>query len=132
MGPAAFPYKEDFMKHLTFLFIFLFASMARADLPHTDYVLISASQTLKVLGPVGAQGDVIDHLVIVPETTSAGTVSIRDGGGSAAAYNTNVFVSGTVSDLKPINIALSARSVSGDWQVTTGANVHVIAVGRFK
>jgi hypothetical protein len=29
-------------------------------------------------------------------------------------------------------INLDARSVSADWNITTGANVHVIAVGRFK
>lgn len=120
------------MKYITFLFLALISTSAMADLPHTDYVLIPASQNLKVLGPVGGQGDVIDHLVIIPETTGAGTVSIRDGSGAAAPYNSNVFVSGTLSDLKPVTITVGMRSMSGDWQVTTGANVHVIAVGRFK
>lgn len=105
---------------------------AFADLPHTDYEIVAASQTNQILGPTGGQGDVLEKLVIVPETTGAGTVAIRDGTGSATAYNSNVFVAGTLADLHPIVIELGARSISGDWSVTTGANVHVIAVGRFK
>lgn len=116
----------------TFLLLFLSLTAAAAELPATDYEVVAASQTNQKLGPVGARGDVIKRLIIVPETTGAGTVAIRDGTGSAAAYNSNVLVSGTLSDLSPIILDLDARSVSGEWSVTTGANVHVIAVGRFK
>lgn len=112
--------------------LLLFAAPCFAEMPTTDYQIVAASQSNKVLGPVGGQGDIIERLIIVPETTAAGTVSIRDGTGSAAAYNSNVFVTGTLSDLSPKTVLLGARSVSGDWSVTTGTNVHVIAVGRFK
>ena len=97
---------------------------------NTDYELIVASQTDQVLGPGTATtkiGDILERLIIVPETTAAGTVAIQDGTDTAI----NVFVAGTLSDLHPIIIELGARSVTGSWQVTTGANVHVIAVGRF-
>lgn len=114
-------------------FLFSTASFAMSsEMPRTDYKIIAASQTNSALGGNSAAGDIIERLIIVPETTGAGTVAIRDGTGNAAAYNSNVFVAGTLSDLHTIEINLGARSVSGDWSVTTGANVHVIAVGRFQ
>ena len=94
----------------------------------TDYELIAASQTDQVCGPTGGVGDLLERLIIVPETTGAGTVAIQDGADTAI----NVFVTGTLSDLHPIIIPLGMRSATGSWQITTGANVHVIAVGRFK
>lgn len=93
----------------------------------TDYETVAASQTDQALGPTGNAGDILERLIIVPETTGAGTVSIKDGSGSAI----NVFIAGTLSDLKPHVIAIGARSTSGGWKVTTGANVHVIGIGRF-
>lgn len=102
------------------------------DMPRTDYKVIAASQSNSALGGNLTSGDIIERLIIVPETTGAGTVAIRDGTGTAAAYNSNVFVSGTLADLNTIEVPLGARSISGDWSVTTGANVHVIAVGRFQ
>lgn len=93
----------------------------------TDYELVAASQTDQVLGPKGATGDLLERLIIVPETTGAGTVAIQDGAGTEI----NVFVTGTLEDLKPLHVHLGARSRAGAWSVTTGANVHVVAVGRF-
>ena len=96
----------------------------------TDYELIAASQTDQICGPVGAKGDILERLIIVPETTGAGTVAIQDGDGTAI----NVFVAGTLSDLHPLIIPLGIRCVNSTtpgWSITTGANVHVIAVGRF-
>lgn len=116
-----------------FLIFALFLPLAAfAGLSEQDYEIVAASQTNQTLGPVGGVGDVIHRLIIVPETTAAGTVSIRDGSGNAAVYNSNVFVTGTLSDLHPILIELHSKSISGDWSVTTGTNVHVIAVGQFK
>lgn len=93
------------------------------------YNLVSASSSAQVLAGSGsgANGDFLDHLVIVPETTAAGTVSITDGSGSAI----NVLVTGTLADLRPIEVSVQAVSTLGPWKVTTGANVHVIAVGYF-
>lgn len=110
----------------------LIPSVSFAGVYVTDYEYIAASQTAQKLGPVGGKGDVIQKIIIVPETTGAGTVSLRDGSGAAVAYNTNLFVTGTLSDLSPIVLDLGVRSVSADWNITTGANVHVIAIGSFK
>lgn len=91
------------------------------------YELIAAGQTAQALGATGAKGDVLERLIIVPETTGAGTVSIKDGSDTAI----NVLVSGTLSNLTPIIVPLGIKSLSGAWQITTGTNVHVIAVGQF-
>jgi hypothetical protein len=91
------------------------------------YETVAASQTDQALGATGAKGDYLSHLIIVPATTGAGTVAIQDGSDSAI----NVFVTGTLADLTPIYVPLGIRSKTGAWQITTGANVSVIAVGQF-
>jgi hypothetical protein len=100
------------------------------DANRTDYETVAASQSDQALGPVGAASDVLARLIIVPATTSPGAVSVKDGGGSAIT----VFTGGatSVADLRPIVVEFGARSSSGAWKVTTGTNVSVIAVGRFR
>src|SRR5947208_1775338 len=95
------------------------------------YVTIAASQTDQVLGSGGgAAGDYLEAILVVPGTTSPGAISIKDGSGSAIT----VFTGGptSVADLKPFLIELDARSLTGPWKVTTGANVTAIASGSFK
>jgi hypothetical protein len=101
--------------------------MSEAWLHEGQYETVAASQTDQALGATGAVGDQLAGLLIVPATTGAGTVSIKDGSGSSI----NVFVTGTLADLKPHWIPLGIRSAAGAWKVTTGANVSVIAVGSF-
>lgn len=101
--------------------------MSRDLSVRVQYELIAAGQSTQALGATGAKGDVLERLIIVPETTGAGTVSIKDGSDTAI----NVLVSGTLSNLSPIVVQLGIKSVTGKWQVTTGTNVHVIAVGVF-
>lgn len=97
---------------------------------HPSYELVAASQTDQILGASGAVGDVLDELTVVPATTAAGTITIKDGNGSAIT----VFVTGTLSDLKPFTIPIGlkcAAATTPGWKVTTGANVSVIAKGKF-
>jgi hypothetical protein len=115
------------MKSFIFLSAVLLSQFANAQTV-TDYEYVAASQTTQVIGPVGGVGDILERVIIVPATTAAGTVSIKDGADSAQ----NIFVTGTLSNLTPIIVNLGARSRTGAWQITTGANVSVIAVGRFK
>lgn len=91
-----------------------------------SYETVAKSQTGQVLGATGAPGDYIKRLVIIPETTGAGTVALLDG-----ATSVNVFVAGTLADLTPIVLDLDMPSANGAWSLTTGDNVHVIAVGCF-
>jgi hypothetical protein len=121
-----------FMKHLLLALAIMVhgchaLAQPLADM-RTDYELVAASQTTQVCGPVGGTGDILDKVIIVPATTAAGTVSIKDGANTAI----NIFVAGTLSDLKPHVILIGARSSAGAWQITTGANVSAICVGRFK
>jgi hypothetical protein len=90
------------------------------------YETVAASQTEQALGATGRTGDYLERLVIVPETTTAGTVALLDG-----TVSTNVLVAGTLSNLAPIVIPIGARSTTGAWNITTGTSVHVIAVGIF-
>jgi hypothetical protein len=93
---------------------------------------VAASQTDQVLGATGAVGDVLDGLLVVPATTSPGNVLIQDGNGTEIT----VFLGGatSVADLKPFFIPLGLIALAGTtpgWKITTGANVSVIAVGKF-
>lgn len=91
-----------------------------------NYETVAASQTAQVLGLVGAQGDFIQRLIIVPATTGPGLVTLLDGSTSIA-----IMVTGGTTTLVPIVVDLGMYSVTGPWKVTTGANVSVIAVGTF-
>jgi hypothetical protein len=91
-----------------------------------DYETVAASQSTQALGATGAVGDFLKGLLVIPATTTPGAVSIKDGGNSAIS----VYVGGT-STLNPFFIPLGIRSAVGAWQVTTGLNVSVIAVGNF-
>lgn len=95
-----------------------------------DYELVIASQSTQTLGPVGKKGNVLMRVVIIPTTVTAGAVSLKDGSGDAFA----IYDGGAVTpllELKPITVELGIRSVLGAWQITTGGNVRVLAVGYF-
>lgn len=95
----------------------------------TEYGTVAASQTNQVLGTTGATGDLLASVLIVPATTSPGAVSIKDGSGGAVT----VFAGGanSVATLHPFAVPVNIRSGAGAWQITTGANVSVIASGNF-
>lgn len=92
----------------------------------SSYETVAASSTNQALGATGAIGDYLDHIVIQPATTAAGTVTVKDN-----ATTVFTFTTGTLADLKPIHVPIRAVSVSGAWNVTTGLNVTVLGVGRF-
>ncbi len=97
-----------------------------------DYETVAAGQTDQILGASGAVGDYLDHLVIVPATTSPGAVSIKDGNGSAITIFTGGALS--VATLVPFTAELGMTTVAATtpgWKVTTGSNVSVIGVGNF-
>ncbi len=97
------------------------------DGPAGWYKSILASQSNIVLGGNGNRGDYLETIIVIPTTLVAGSVSIQDGSNTAITiYNT-----GTLVDLKPFHVYVKAFSTNGPWKVTTGANVAVIATGRF-
>lgn len=92
-----------------------------------EYETVAKSQTAQALGATGATGDVIRRVVIIPETVSPGVVTLLDN-----AISIELWLGGTVgADLKPFVVDLGMVSVSGAWKITTGDNVHVIAIGDF-
>lgn len=97
--------------------------------PGFDYESVAASQTGQVLGSANATiGDLLFGVLVIPETVSPGNVIMIDN-----ATATTIFVGGgnSVTTLHPFFIPLGYYSVSGAWKITTGANVHVIGVGKF-
>lgn len=102
---------------------------AMAKATEGDYETVAASQTDQALGGTGATGDYLSAVLIVPATTSPGTVSIKDGSGSAIT----IFTGGasSVSNLVPFLVPLGLLSTGGAWKITTGANVSVIGIGSF-
>jgi hypothetical protein len=97
-------------------------------LPGSEYETVAASQTAQVLGATGATGDLINGILVIPATTAAGAVTLKDGATSIPVFTGGT---GSVSNLAPFFIALGIRSISGAWSLTTGANVSCIAVGDF-
>jgi len=91
------------------------------------YETVAASQVSQVLGGIGAIGDVLEGLLVIPATTAPGAISILDD-----ATSITVYTGGTVgADLTPFAIPIGAKSKNGAWKVTTGANLSVIAIGAF-
>lgn len=104
----------------------------------TDYEFVAASQTNQVLGPrslTTKKGDVIVRILIIPLTNSPGAVSVKDGSGAAMQIYAGGVGGVTANlELRPIPIDFGKegmRSAIGSWQVTTGANVTALAIGRF-
>lgn len=100
-----------------------------ADATQGEYETVAESQTTQTIGPTGATGDFLAGLLVVPASTSPGIVQIKDGADSPIT----VFTGGadSVSNLVPFPIPLNMISAAGAWQVTTGANVSVVAIGNF-
>jgi hypothetical protein len=98
------------------------------DISKGDFETVAAGQSDQVMGPNGNIGDYLAGVLIVPTTTAAGTVSIKDGSGSAITIFTG---GGTLVDLKPFYVKLGTKSLSGGWKITTGTNVAAIGFGSF-
>lgn len=98
--------------------------------PFAQYEFVAASATTQTLGATGAVGDYLAGVLIYPATAAAGAVSIKDGANTAIT----VFVGGgttALPTLAPIPVPLGIYSVSGAWQITTGANVSAMGIGKF-
>ncbi len=93
-----------------------------------DYEWVDAGQTDQAMG-TGATGDYLEHVLIIPGTTSPGNVLIQDGAGTARV----IFTGGasSVSNLVPIDVNIGAVSTGGAWSITTGSNVTAIGFGNF-
>ena len=99
-------------------------------IPSQEYQTVAPSQTAQALGPTGGKSnDLLQSLIVVPESLSPGKVTLIDGSGSGFA----VYFGGatSITDITPVTIEFNIRSVNGPWKITTGAAVNVIALGDF-
>lgn len=91
------------------------------------YEAVAAGQTAQVLGVNGATGDYLNSVIVIPATVAPGAVTIIDG-----VTNVVVTTAGTATVLPGVfEIPVKAFSTTGSWKITTGANVSVLATGRF-
>jgi hypothetical protein len=93
-----------------------------------DYETVAASQTAHAIGATGAAGDYLSHVMVFPETTTPGVVTIKDNTTTIASF---VGGAGSVSNLVPFAIIIGAISLNGAWKITTGDNVNCTAFGDF-
>lgn len=91
-----------------------------------DHQAVAASATDQVLGDTGAAGDYLYAITFTVTAVGAGgAASIKDGAGAA------VPIIPASAPIGVYNIAFKARSTSGAWKVTTGADVTAFARGIF-
>src|ERR1043165_2468129 len=95
-----------------------------------SYKLIAASQTTSQLGGgTNAVGDYLDRIIVIPATTAQAACNVCDG--PTAVIAIPAMITGALS-LAPytIDCGMIATSTKG-WNITTGANVSIVAVGAF-
>lgn len=97
-------------------------------LPGEMYETVAAGQTAQVLGSAGLTNDYIAGILVIPATTSPGTVALLDNSTSITVFTGGA---SSVSNLVPFYIPIGARSISGPWKITTGSNVSCVAFGKF-
>lgn len=95
----------------------------------SSYETVAASQTNQVMGPTGAAGDYLSHVIVSPGTAGCGVVTILDNATTIAAFPGGGTTA--LSNLIPFIIPIGITSTSGAWKITTGANVTCTGVGRF-
>ncbi len=97
-----------------------------------EYETVAASATAQALGATGATGDYLSGILVVPASTSPGSVTLYDGS-SSPDVGITLFTGGatSVSNLVPFFIPLGMISRTGAWKVTTGSSVSCIGIGNF-
>jgi len=91
-----------------------------------EYEDVAASQTDQAMGATGAAGDLLHALKCATSAASVGTVTVKDGSGSAFT----IFLAQSTAAILDSQ-ALDWVSVNGAWSVTTGTNTTCRVSGRF-
>lgn len=92
-----------------------------------DRELVAADSTA-VLGTTGGSGDLLEGLLVIPASTSPGSVTLIDSSESYVVFEGGAV---SVSCLVPFYIPINLRSFGSGWKVTTGDDVSVLATGAF-
>jgi hypothetical protein len=93
------------------------------DSERLNYTAIAAGQT--AAAAFAGVGAYLSHVVFQPAAVNAGTTTILDG--TTVIYT---YTAGTLSDLRPITVAIGSRSQTGSWNITTGASMAALAFGK--
>lgn len=104
---------------------------------NSDYVLVAKSLTQATITlKIGA---LLERIIIVPETTAAGAVTLYDANGTGEVALI-LYTGGTEgASLRPhvieLGIRNGVRTITTDpiagWYLTTGNNVHCLCIGSF-
>lgn len=101
------------------------------EIAPVTYVDVAEGQTgssLEITSGAGKKGDYLDGLVIYPDSTSPGAVTLIDGTVSTVVFRGG---SSSVTSLVPFIIPQGCKSKNGVWKVTTSTSVRVRAFGNF-
>lgn len=101
---------------------------------HSQYKVVLASCSTTQVSTISdaAVGDYLHQLIVVPASSAAGVVTVFDGA-TAVLSIPAVAGSGTGTVTPPpytLKCGMAAVTTQG-WNITCGASVHAIAVGRF-
>lgn len=111
--------------------VYVSGKVSLTDISDGNYKTCPASATTTCAqGGVGAIGDYLAEVVIIPGTTAAGIVQIQDGANSAITIWQGGATTALVT-LIPFAVPLGIKSTNGAWKVITNANVTAIATGHF-
>lgn len=99
-----------------------------AAVPYLDIAEGQTGSTLEITTGTAKKGDYLDGLLIFPDSTSPGAVTLIDGTVSVVVFRGG---SNSVTSLVPFMIPQGSASKNGAWKVTTSTSVRVRAFGNF-
>lgn len=99
-----------------------------APVPYIDVAEGQTGSTLEITSGTGKKGDYLDGLVVFPDSTSPGAVTLIDGTVSVVVFRGGA---NSVTSLVPFMIPQGSASKNGPWKVTTSTSVRVRAFGAF-
>lgn len=95
-----------------------------------EIIRVSPNSNKFRLGDKGTSFDILKSILIIPENSKPGSVSVFDGD-----TEFKVFFGGSgslsLSDMIPFQITFEAKSEVGPWAISTGSYVSVLAMGDF-
>lgn len=104
------------------------------ELEHSQYKVVLASCSTTQVSTIGdsAVGDYLSHLIVVPASSAAGAVTLFDGTTAVLSIPTVAGTGTGVTCPPPYTVICGMVATSTKaWNITCGAAVHAVAVGRF-
>src|SRR5262245_56751793 len=92
-----------------------------------EYEAVAAGSTDQVLGNNGSKGDYLKKLIVIPATVAPGAITVKDN--NTTIMTTTAGTATVIPSVFEINV--DAYSTLGQWKISTGTNVSLLAVGAF-